>query len=236
MASTARIPAIAFVALFLSLGASFGPWGTPAQGQEWIHEDEEEIPERVAWAVDTQAWTLEVRSGVTVPTGNFDDMVQAGPAVGAGIAHWLSERVALRVDGEREAFVARRQVAEGAAPDVRLWSLAGGIQLRFVDAGRAPGWTTNLSVGAGATRFDTDAFTLGEQLGELNRTYFSSHARVNVDFRATPWLGAFAEAGTRLVLVDEDDMVAFEMLAPGEVERFSGIWSFPFTVGARLIF
>ena len=106
-----------------------------------------------------QGFGVDAGVGTDIPMAEMEDHWQVGPSFGLGLVAHVSDRVALRADGEL-ALNAGSDLPSGArAPDLTQFRYTGGVEMLFTDPD-VPGWYTVIGLGAGGASLDTDAFTL----------------------------------------------------------------------------
>lgn len=96
-------------------------------------------------------WDLQGKIGVGVPFGNLGDAYDPGLAVGLGLSHWFTPRVALHLGGAGEFLGG----SEPAIPDVTLWHYDVGTEIDLIDPATSK-VRLHLRGGLGATTAQTD--------------------------------------------------------------------------------
>lgn len=186
---------------------------------------------------DGSPWSVEARGGITVPAGDLADLPidDVGPSVGLGVRYHLDPQVALRVDGGYETFAGESRQGGAAAPDVSLWHYDAGIEARLLEPGESP-WNVAASAGAGATTWDTDAFTVpgGGSSGGLSETYFTANGGLEASYSATDDVRLIFGGQWYLQFTDEQDTRPLSELSPELEGGFDSASTLPFYAGVEL--
>jgi hypothetical protein len=156
--------------------------------------------------MDVRPLDVDVRVGAAVPAADLTDYADVGVNFGAGAAWHLTDRVALRVDGDVNALPGRSDVATaGAVPDLRLWHVGGGLQFDLARMRTTSPWSLEANVGAGAATLDTDPFQDGPN-GEvdLTQTYPDVNAGLELGYRVSEHVTA-AVGGQGLIAFTDDE-------------------------------
>jgi hypothetical protein len=193
-----------------------------------------------------QTFEVDARAGWAVPTGALADFARAGPSYALGVSYWLSDRLAVRVEGafddfrtrsfnvttpEQEAFFG---VAPGPRVGVRVWHYTAGLRFGLTPPGAR--LALDAKVGLGLARTATDATTgaLSDPLGSsltLSETHFDPAANggLQLAYRLDDRLQVFAGAELRAAFGASRD--------PGDtfvVRPFGTMLTVPTTAGFRM--
>lgn len=183
-----------------------------------------------------QGFGLDAGVGVDIPMAEMQDAWQVGPSFGLGLVGAVSDRIAVRADGEL-AFNAGSEFANGnEAPDLTQFRYTGGVEMRFTDP-EVENWYTVLGVGAGGASMSTDDFLLpGGQVAEFSETYFTAYGAVRVGYRVSPRVAFSVRSRLYLTTMSRDDSQAFDQLSDGEVNGFEEEWTLPIQLRTELTF
>lgn len=183
-------------------------------------------------------WSIEARGGISVPTGDLADLPidDVGPSVGGGLRYSLHPQIALRVDGDYETFSG--EDAEGgttAAPDVSFWHYNAGLEARLFDPGSSA-WNVTANVGAGATTWDTDAFSTpgGTTSDGLSETYFTANGGLEASYGASDDVRLILGGQWHLQFADEGDTRPLSQLSPELQDGFDSASTVPLYTGVEL--
>lgn len=177
--------------------------------------------------VQGQDLDLEAGMGVSFPTGGMNQAWNPAPIFGLGAVYPLSERVAVRLDGDLEM-----NPGSGAVPDRNTIRYTGGVELGFTNPREAPGWTTSLGLGLGAMRISTDSYQRpggGTSSGFImtNPTFYGA---VRLGYQATRAFSFSIRWRPTLTLMDPDEMQDFATLSGTDSRWFNEVWTMPFQV------
>lgn len=104
---------------------------------------------------------LEAGAGIGVGAADLTEYTQPGLAVGAGAGFWLSDHVALRVDGDFSALGGDETGIEAdvTTPDMNLYHLTAGLEFDLLGRDEPDNaWTMRVNAGAGGSTLDTEDF------------------------------------------------------------------------------
>jgi hypothetical protein len=119
-------------------------------------------------AVAQSNFDLELRGGAAIPAGDLAEVGATGAGFGAGVGWWVSEHVALRLDGDLE-ILSENALPEGIVmPRAVLWHYHAGLE---VAVPMSSAWRLRLRGGGGGTTYDTELFYAGGD--DFLDTYFS---------------------------------------------------------------
>jgi hypothetical protein len=156
--------------------------------------------------------TLEVRAGVSVPTFDIADAVDAGPGFGIGAGFKVSEKIWILGDLDI-GFHSGADLGGGIeGPDVKVYHYIAKVGYEVVPPSASP-WSVIINAGAGALTFNAD--------GPGSNTYPAINVGAKIAYR----LGT----RTSLLLSPQGD-IAF---AKKDELGTSNAWVWPFTAGIR---
>lgn len=183
-----------------------------------------------------QGFGVEAGAGADIPLAEMADHWQVGPSFGLGLVAHVSERVALRADGEL-AINAGSVLPNGArAPELTQFRYTGGVEMRFTDP-EVPGWYTVIGVGAGGASLDTDAFTLpGGQTVDFGDTFFTGYGAVRVGYRVSPHVAFSVRSRLYMTVMDRSDTQIFSDLSGGATGAPDEEFTLPTQVRAEFSF
>lgn len=174
-------------------------------------------------------WSFEGRGGYTIPVGDFSDVADAGPSVGAGFAYFLNPRFALRVDGGLDLFQDKDDaVSGGPAPKIDQWRYFGGFEVHLVRpteetdgkgaSGAKRGAMVTLNVGVGGVTYNSDQFIVEDFDGTTNQpspgfttraafqdTYFGLNGGLRLGINAGSVVTIFVGGDVHVAFVEEED-------------------------------
>lgn len=217
MNSAARTIAATAAALgFLMVGT------VPAQAQGMMDEG--------------PTWTMDGRGGIAVPAGDFADLAidDVGPTFGLGVGYYVHPRVAIRIDGDVDLFSGDELAGGATGPDITLFHYNAGAEVELTPPGASP-WDVTANVGAGATTWDTDSFTVGTVSEELSETYFTANGGLKVGYDVHRNVTVFLGGQWYLQFTDEADTQPLAELA-GLTEGFDSASTIPIYAGLKLKF
>lgn len=168
---------------------------------------------------------LEVRGGAAVPAGDLEEVGATGGGFGVGAAWHVSDRLALRVDGDLEVFSEERVGgARGVImPRAYLWHYHAGLELDVLARETSP-WRLRLRGGGGGTTYDTEVFFEGGD------DFLDSYVSVNAGVLAGRRVGTSLEVGVIgqlfVVFTDRDRTAELADRSP-VLNAFSKASSFP---------
>lgn len=117
---------------------------------------------------------LEARAGVALPVGDLTHYSDPGFSLGLGAAWWLTNHLALRVDGDLANLRGDEGglVSPAATPDLGLYHYGLGLEMDLPGRAVDNPWSVQVNAGAGATTFDTEEFiATNRDLDDLTQTY-----------------------------------------------------------------
>lgn len=212
-------------ATFMSIAAALAfvvGGAVPAQAQGIVDED--------------PGWTIDGRGGIAVPAGDFADLAidDVGPTFGLGVGYYVHPRVALRIDGDVDFFSGDELAGGATGPDITLFHYNAGAEVELTPPGASP-WDVTANVGAGATTWDTDSFTVGTASDEVSETYFTANGGLKVGYDVHRNVNVFVGGQWYLQFTDEADTQPLAELA-GQPEGFDSASTIPIYAGLKLKF
>lgn len=175
-----------------------------------------------------QGFTTEVRGGISFPAGDLAEVTDVGFNGGLGLGWVLSERLAIRADGDLEFL---NEDARGGVvmPRTFLWHYQAGLELGLT--GADSDWLIRARGGAGGTTYDTDRFDNGGD--DFLHSAFSVSGGLGIGRR---WLEN-AEVGVLgrgfVAFLDDERTAELAALNPTRVTNFSKSSSFPISIYIR---
>ena len=190
-----------------------------------------------AQQVDGRRFTIEPRGGVAIPAGDLSDVADVGPSVGIGLTYQLTNRLAVRVDGDADILSGRDASGSGPdGPDVTIYHYGAGLQYALLDPA-ANRWAIDVNLGAGASTFDVDDFSADGGTVDFSEAYFTANGGVQVGYDVTPSVNVFGRGQAFLMFTDEDDTAVFRAFSPDvDPTGFDTAWSIPLSVGVAVYF
>lgn len=190
-----------------------------------------------AQQVDGQRFSIEPRVGIAIPAGDLSDVADVGPGVGIGFAYRLSNRLAVRIDGDVDILSGLDSSGTGPeGPDATIYHYGAGLQYALLDPATNR-WAIDVNLGAGASTFDVDDFSAGGDPVDFSETYFTANGGVQVGYDVTPTVNVFGRGQAFLMFTDEDDTAVFSAFSPDiDPAGFDTAWSIPLSVGVAIYF
>lgn len=188
-----------------------------------------------AQQIDGSRFSIEPRAGVAIPAGDLSDAADVGPSVGIGFAYRLTERLSLRVDGDADILAGLDSEGTGAeGPDVTIFHYGAGVDYALLDPS-ANQWSVGVNVGAGASTFDVDEFSVGGSPVDFSETYFTINGGLQVGYDVSSAVSVFGRGQAYLMFTDEADTAVFSAINP-EIDPagFDSAWSIPLSVGVAI--
>lgn len=182
-----------------------------------------------------QEFGADAGGGISLPSGDLAEAWSAGPSFGLGFKAGVSDRVAVRVDGNM-ALNEGHTFGPNRVPDLTQYRYTGGIEIRFTNT-RAPSLFTTVGIGGGATTMVTDDYRLpGGQVTDFNHIYPTGYGALRLGYRVSERVAFSLRLRTWLTLMDEEDSRDFAVFTDGEVEAFEEEWSFPLQLRTEVAF
>ncbi|MFW6088879.1 MAG: outer membrane beta-barrel protein [Gemmatimonadota bacterium] len=187
--------------------------------------------------VDGQRFSIEPRAGIAIPAGDLSDVADAGPGLGLGLAYTLTDRLAVRLDGDVDILSGLDATATNPeGPDVTIWHYGAGLQYALLDPASSR-WAVDVNLGIGASTFDVDEFSVGASTIDVTETYFTANGGLQVGYDVTPGVNVFGRGQAFLMFTDEDDTAVFSAFNPDiDPAGFDSAWSIPLSVGVAIYF
>lgn len=197
-------------------------------------------------------WSADARGGISLPLGDFGDVVDAGPGFGVGVAYFLNRRLALRADGSLTLFQGKDDVAE-QAPDVHAWRYWGGIEFHLANpspegmttGGAKKGLMATLNLGIGGVTYNSDQFVVegfnaatgqpepgATTTAAFQDTYVGVNGGLNLGYNASRVFTIFIGAQAHAAFLAEEDTGPLAFLM-GQ-EEFSTAIDIPIHGGFRI--
>lgn len=193
-----------------------------------------------------QTFDVDARAGWAVPTGALTDFARAGPSYALGVSYWLSDRLALRVEGafddfrtrsfsastpEVEAFLG---VASGPRISMRVWHYTAGLRFGLTPLGARLALNAKAGLGFAHTATDATTGALSDPLGSsltLSESHLdpAANAGLQLAYRLDDRLQVFGGAELRAAFGasrDADDTFV--------VRPFGTVLTVPVTAGFRM--
>jgi hypothetical protein len=179
---------------------------------------------------------LDARAGVGMSAADLTAYTQPGLAVGAGAGFWLSDNVALRIDGD---FSALRGDDSGIAsaettPDMNIFHYTAGLEFDLLgrDAPNTP-WSVRMSAGAGGSTLDTDDFLdVPVEEADLTETVANVNAGAEIGRDLTENVMLTVSGKAFYMFLDEDNFNNLADLRPAEGPIQDGL-NIPVTLSLR---
>lgn len=153
-------------------------------------------------------WSLDARGGVALPVGDFGDVTDPGPTIGAGFAYFLNPNFALRLDGNVDFYSGRDEGATGTGPDVTRFSYFGGFEAHLTDPA-ASGAQFAFDLGAGGVTFNSDQFVVETTEGTVSDafqdTYFALKGGARVGVNLSEVVALFLSGQAHVWFGSEED-------------------------------
>lgn len=142
-------------------------------------------------AADAQApWSFQSRAGVGVPGGDLTDVANVGPSFGAGIARWLSDRIAIRADLDIDLLD-----GSGEVDDVTLYHYNAGVEIDLLQP-QVTRWKLHGDLGLGAT-------TLDSELDRFSGSEFTLNGGLSLGYAVSSRVRLFGGGRLYLMFTDE---------------------------------
>lgn len=190
-----------------------------------------------AQQIDEQRFSIEPRAGIAIPAGDLSDVADVGPGVGIGLAYRLTNRLAVRIDGDVDILSGLDASGTGPeGPDATIYHYGAGLQYALLDPATNR-WAIDVNLGAGASTFDVDDFSVGGNVVDFSETYFTANGGLQVGYDVTPTVNVFGRGQAFLMFTDEDDTAVFSAFNPDiDPAGFDSAWSIPLSVGVAIYF
>jgi hypothetical protein len=190
-----------------------------------------------AQQADGPRFSIQPRAGIAIPAGDLSDVADAGPSFGIGLQYQLTNRLALRLDGDADVLSGVDASGSGPeGPDVTIYHYGAGLQYALL----APGvnrWAIDVNLGAGASTFDVDEFSVGGGPVDFSETYFTANGGLQVGYAVTPSVNVFGRGQAYLMFTDEDDTAVFNAInSDVDPAGFDSAWTIPLSVGVAIRF
>ena len=180
--------------------------------------------------------SFSIQGGAAIPARHLADVSDPGAKVGADLSYWMSDQVALSVDGSVDMLPATEETAVpvNVLPDLKLWHYGLGAKIDLVAADASP-WSLVLKGGAGATTMDTDELAVAPAPGEedFTETYLRVNGGLDIGYQASDNVKIAVGGGSYITFVDEEDMALFATMNP-EVDPFDTAYTFPITAEVQI--
>jgi hypothetical protein len=183
----------------------------------------------------TAQTSFSVQGGASIPAKHLADMSEPGAKVGADLSFWVSDQMALSVDGSLDMLPATDEgpVPATALPDLKLWHYGLGAKLDLVAADANP-WSVVLKGGAGATTMDTDELAVAPTPeADFTETYLRVNGGLDIGYQASDNVKIAVGGGSYITFVDEEDMALFATMNP-QVDPFDIAYTFPITAEVQI--
>jgi len=190
-----------------------------------------------AQQVDGQRFSVEPRAGIAIPAGDLSDVADVGPGVGLGLSYKLTNRLALRLDGDVDILSGLDASGTGPeGPDATIYHYGAGLEYALLDP-TTNRWAIDVNLGAGASTFDVDDFSVGGNVVDFSETYFTANGGIQVGYDVTPAVNVFGRGQAFLMFTDEDDTAVFNAFSPDiDPAGFDTALSIPLSVGVAIYF
>lgn len=184
-------------------------------------------------AQDRGSVSFQAQGGVAVPVSDLADVTDPGATFGAGVAYWISPRLAIRADGDVSLLTGTDSEGTGPeGPDMNLFHYNGGLQLQLTDP-ELSRFRFLVNLGAGATTFDADEPEGAGQAADFSETYFTANGGLSVGLDVTSAVSVFLDGQWYLAFTDEEDTAGFGDFT-GDGEGFDTASVVPITLGLRI--
>lgn len=186
---------------------------------------------------EAQSLTVEARAGAAFPLGDLKDVADIGFTIGGAGAWFFHPNIGVRADILAELL---NDVVDPfgivPAPPLTLIHFTGGFEVDFAPAAdQATPLSFRLHLGAGGTRVDgAQQYGDGSSV-EISATYPTFTAGTAIGYRMHSQFEVFVDGTLYLILFDEADTEMFAERSR-QASAFSEAWSYPVTMGVRLIF
>ncbi|MGD2046994.1 MAG: outer membrane beta-barrel protein [Gemmatimonadota bacterium] len=185
------------------------------------------LPAAAAGQTDESTVDLSVHAGPTMPASDLADITDVGPAVGADIAFWINDHLAVTVDGSVDML--RGDDRADALPDVQLWHYGAGLETNVMPVSSPV--TFELMGGAGATELRTNHFdpTGPGAPDRLQETYFGLNAGAEAGYQVSDNIDVALRGGAFFTFTDATDLRPLSDMAP-QVDGFDSMVTLPLTL------
>jgi len=183
----------------------FAPAGVSAQYQATVYQP--------------QAFDVAVQAGAAIPGHHLQDFTDVGLNLGADAAWHLTNRFAVRVDGDYDALPGQKNVPIAPAhglPDIRLLHFGGGLEFDFggVRSSATP-WFVTTDVGGGFTNFRTHDFLQPDGSStKVAKTYPDVDAGVELGYHVSQSMTASIGGEGLVAFSKESDMAPLAEIDP----------------------
>lgn len=192
----------------------------------------------LAGAGEARAQGIGVDAGVgaSIPMAAMQDAWQIGPSFGLGLVGRVSDRLALRADGELGLNAGARFANDEQGPDLTDFRYTAGVEMRFTNP-EVEDWYTVVGVGAGGASMTTDEFRRPNgALDEIAETYFTAYGALRVGYRVNPHVAFSLRSRLYLTVMDPEDSEGLVALSDGEAGGFEEEWTLPTQLRAEFSF
>jgi hypothetical protein len=166
-----------------------------------------------------KAFDVAVQAGAAIPADHLQDFTNVGLNLGADAAWHLTNRFAIRVDGDYDALPGQKNIPIAPAhgmPDVSLMHLGGGLELDFggVRTAATP-WFVTTDVGAGFTNLRTQAFLHADgSMSDVTKTYPDVDAGVELGYHVGHNMTAAIGGEGLLAFTKKSDLASLTEIDP----------------------
>jgi hypothetical protein len=190
-----------------------------------------------AQQVDAKRFSVEPRAGIAIPAGDLSDVVDLGPGVGLGLSYRLTDRLAVRLDGDVDILSGLDASGTGPeGPDFTIFHYGAGLQYALLDPS-SNRWAVDVDLGVGASTFDVDEFVSDGEVIDFSETYFTTSGGLQVGYDVAPNVNVFGRGQAYLMFADEEDTAVFSAFSPAaDPAGFDTAWSIPVSVGVAIYF
>jgi hypothetical protein len=182
---------------------------------------------------------IDGAGGVALPTGELNKLVNAGPTVGLEIGYRLTDRLALRLNGDVQDFVgASLSGSVTRGPDMRVSHYAAGFQANLLRSRNydltGKRWQLVADVGLGLARFSSDKFrSLDDQSieCEFGHTYFAAQGGVRLAYVPTRRLSVYIGGKALQAFTRKEHTTVLAAIDPDRLQPFGSALTLPITAG-----
>lgn len=186
--------------------------------------------------------TVEPKAGVAVAGGALGDYLNPGPSASVRIGYALRPGTSFFAEGAYDQFGDRELIeATVTGPEMDAIRFVVGVEQELLSDDLPPAyepWSLRVRLGGGAMRLESDRFRHigGGEDFVFSTTAPMAAAGVAVGYTIRGLVTLFVDGGLNWAYVNEDKTLDIARLAPGYVDSFESIFSFPYNVGVRLPF
>ena len=175
--------------------------------------------------------------GIAVPAGGLGEYVNTGPAAGLRIGYELGSGVSLIADGGID-FLKGTNLTPGIAnpirtPEMRMQRYIAGVEAKLGTDAAAP-WSLLASLGAGASRLDTDEYrTMSGSTEKFDQTAFTAAGGIELGYALTRRLELVADGRLYWSFLDKDRTRQLEAIRPAMLDPIDTAVTLPLVLALR---